>query len=82
MEASIGVPVSDSTVLDLFGSLYDIFFAYETDKKKGEDLLIALAALLVAAPLGQGAAVWEKLMARDTPMINFELKTADESDRA
>ena len=82
MEASIGIPISDDKVLDLFGSLYDIYFAYETDRKKGEDLLIALTALLVAAPLGQGKAVWDKLNERKVDMTNFEFKAADNADRS
>jgi len=82
MEASIGIPISDDKVLDLFGSLYDIYFAYETDRKKGEDLLIALTALLVAAPLGQGKAVWDKLNERKVDMTNFEFKAADDADRS
>jgi hypothetical protein len=80
MEASIGIPVSEDKVLDLFGSLYDVFFAYETDHKKGERLLIGLTALLCAAPLGQGAAVWAALNERQTEMTNFELKTKAEKD--
>lgn len=82
MEASIGIPVSDDKVLDLFGSLYDIYFAYETDRKKGEELLIALTALLIAAPLGQGKAVWDKLNDRKVEMTNFEFKTTDNADRS
>jgi len=82
MEASIGIPISDDKVLDLFGSLYDIYFAYETDRKKGEDLLIALTALLVAAPLGQGKAVWDKLNERKVDMTNFEFKAAEDADRS
>ena len=82
MEASIGIPISDDKVLDLFGSLYDIYFAYETDRKKGEELLIALTALLVAAPLGQGKAVWNKLNERKVDMTNFEFKATDDADRS
>lgn len=82
MEASIGIPVSEDKVLDLFGSLYDIYFAYETDRKKGEDLLIALTALLIAAPLGQGKSVWDKLNDRKIDMTNFEFKAAEDADRS
>ena len=52
MDGSIGVAVTESKTLDLLGALYDIYWTSKTNLKEAQELLIGLAALLVAAPLG------------------------------
>ena len=72
MEGSVGIRLSDQKVLDLLGALYDIYHVNKEDTQEAQDLLIGLAALLVAAPLDQADKVWEELQVRES-MKNFEL---------
>jgi len=72
MEGSVGIRLSDQKVLDLLGALYDIYHVNKEDNQEAQDLLIGLAALLVAAPLDQADKVWEELQVRES-MKNFEL---------
>jgi len=81
MDGTLGIPVSETKTLDLIGALYDIYWALKTDNKEAQELVIGLAALLLAAPLGQAERVWEELVVKDS-MKNFELqakKVLDES---
>lgn len=72
MEGSVGIRLSDQKVLDLLGALYDIYHVNKEDNQEAQDLLIGLAALLVAAPMDQADKVWEELQVRES-MKNFEL---------
>jgi len=73
MDGTLGIPVSETKTLDLIGALYDIYWALKTDNKEAQELVIGLAALLLAAPLGQAERVWEELVVKDS-MKNFELQ--------
>ena len=79
MEGSVGIQVTEDKMLDLLGALYDIYFVNQTDTKEANELLIGLAALLVAAPLGQADRVWQELQVRDS-MKNFELDVKEVLD--
>ena len=79
MEGSVGIRLSDQKVLDLLGALYDIYHVNKKDTQEAQDLLIGLAALLVAAPLDQADKVWEELQVRDS-MKNFELSIKEVLD--
>jgi len=72
IEGSIGVPVSETKTLDLLGALYDCYWVTKEDPQEGLELLIGLAALLVAAPYGQADTVWRELQVREG-MKNFEM---------
>ena len=73
IDGTLGIPVSESKTLDLFGALYDIYWAIKTEDEDAKDLVIALTALLLAAPLGQAERVWEEIVVKDS-MKNFELQ--------
>jgi hypothetical protein len=73
MDGTLGIPVSETKTLDLIGALYDIYWALKTDNIEAQELVIGLAALLLAAPLGQAERVWEELVVKDS-MKNFELQ--------
>jgi len=79
MEGSVGIRLSEEKVLDLLGALYDIYYVNKEDTQEAQDLLIGLAALLVAAPMGQANKVWEELQVRDS-MKNFELSIKEVLD--
>ena len=72
MEGSVGIRLSEEKVLDLLGALYDIYYVSKRDLQEAQDLLIGLAALLVAAPSGQADKVWKELEVKEG-MKNFEL---------
>lgn len=73
MEGSIGVQVSESKALDLLGALFDIWQCTQNDDpKEAGELVIGLAALLIAAPLNQADKVWQELVVKES-MKNFEL---------
>jgi len=76
MEGSIGVAVTEDKTLDLLGALYDIYHVSTEDIKEAQELIIGLAALLVAAPLGQADKVWQELQVRES-MKNFELQVKE-----
>jgi len=73
IDGTLGIPVSESKTLDLIGALYDIYWAIKTEDEDAKDLVIALTALLLAAPLGQAERVWEEIVVKDS-MKNFELQ--------
>ena len=79
MEGSIGIHISETRVLDLLGALYDVYYVSKVDNEGAQELLIGLAALLVAAPLGQADKVWEELAVRED-MKNFELSLKEVLD--
>jgi hypothetical protein len=79
MEGSVGIRLSEEKVLDLLGALYDIYHVNKEDTQEAQDLLIGLAALLVAAPMDQANKVWEELQVRDS-MKNFELSIKEVLD--
>jgi hypothetical protein len=76
MEGSIGIAVTEDKTLDLLGALYDIYHVNIDDQQGAQELLIGLAALLVAAPLGQAEKVWNELRVNEG-MKNFELKVKE-----
>lgn len=79
MEGSIGIQVSENKMLDLLGALYDIYYVNKTSPADGNELLIGLAAILVAAPLGQAEKVWQELDVKES-MKNFELSVKEVLD--
>jgi hypothetical protein len=79
MDGSVGIRLSESRVLDLLGALYDIYHVSKEDINEAQDLLIGLAALLVAAPMGQADKVWQELQVRES-MKNFELSIKEVLD--
>jgi hypothetical protein len=79
MDGSVGIRLSESRVLDLLGALYDIYHVSKEDINEAQDLLIGLAALLVAAPMDQADKVWEELQVRES-MKNFELSIKEVLD--
>lgn len=79
MEGSVGIQVTEDKALDLLGALYDIYHVFDKDQEQAKDLLIGLAALLVAAPLGQADKVWQELVVHEG-MKNFELSVKEMLD--
>jgi hypothetical protein len=82
MEGSVGIHLSENRTLDLLGALYDIYFVSKDRPEEARQLIIGLAALLVAAPLGQTDKVWEELTVYES-MKNFEMsikEMLDETD--
>lgn len=76
MDGTIAIQVSQDKMLDIMGALYDVYFAYQTDKDEGNALLIGLAALVLAAPYGKAEEIWTELQVRDS-MKNFEVKARE-----
>jgi len=79
MDASIGIQVTDKKMLDLLGALYDIYYVTKESASDGLELIIGLAAILVAAPLGQAEKVWQELDVKES-MKNFEMSVKEVLD--
>ena len=79
MDASIGIQVTDKKMLDLLGALYDIYYVTKESKEDGLELIVGLAAILVAAPLGQAEKVWQELDVKES-MKNFEMSVKEVLD--
>lgn len=79
MDASIGIQVTDKKMLDLLGALYDIYYVTKAAPADGLELIIGLAAILVAAPLGQAEKVWQELDVKES-MKNFEMSVKEVLD--
>jgi len=79
MDGSIGIQVTDKKMLDLLGALYDIYYVTKDDQEAGLELIIGLAAILVAAPLGQAEKVWQELDVKES-MKNFEMSVKEVLD--
>lgn len=81
MEGSVGIRLTDTRVLDLLGALYDIYYVSKSNISEAQDLVIGLAALLVAAPLNQADRVWTELQVKEG-MKNFELSIKEVLDES
>jgi hypothetical protein len=79
MDGSIGIQVTEKKMLDLLGALYDIYYVTKADQADGLELIIGLAAILVAAPLGQAEKVWQELDVKES-MKNFEMSVKEVLD--
>lgn len=76
LDASIGIQVTEDKALDLIGALYDVYCCIKDSPKDASDLVIGLAALIIAAPMGQADKVWQELQVNEG-MKNFELKAKE-----
>lgn len=76
MEGSIGIQITEDKALDLLGALYDIWNCTRDNPQQAGELVIGLAALLVAAPLEQADKVWQELIVNEN-MKNFELSVKE-----
>ena len=76
MEGSLGVQITEDKALDLLGALYDIWNCTQDSPEEAGELVIGLAALLIAAPMGQANKVWEELIVNDS-MRNFEMSVKE-----
>ena len=79
MEGSIGVQVTEDKALDLLGALYDIWECGRHDPEQAGELVIGLAALLIAAPLGQADKVRQELVVKES-VKNFEFSVKEVLD--
>lgn len=79
MEGTISIKVSEKRTLNLFGALYDIWETAGDNPEEARQLLVALTALLVAAPIGQADKVYEELAVMEG-MKNFDLEVLDVLD--
>jgi hypothetical protein len=61
LDFTVGIPVSETRMMDVIQVLQDIYETLEEDVEEGKKLLIAMAAILVASKDGNGDAIWEEL---------------------
>jgi hypothetical protein len=74
MEGTIAIPVGEGKAVDLFGALYDIYFASKSSRpEESRKLLIVLTCLLAAAPLGQADKVLKELDKHKLSSKNFTI---------
>ena len=62
---SIGIPVSETRMMDVIQVLQDIYETLEEDIEEGKQLIIAMAAILVASRNDTADAVWEELSVQE-----------------
>ena len=72
LDFSIGIPISDTKMLNILGALKDIFNAIMADDKEDAKMCVtALGAMLVASKYGKADAIWEEFSVREA-MTNFD----------
>jgi hypothetical protein len=71
MQYTVGIPVSETRVLNILGALQDIYNTLEDNPQGGKELLIGLAAILTAVKDDKADLVFEEFMVKDT-MQNFD----------
>lgn len=76
LDSSIGIQVTEDKALDLLGALYDVYCSISENPEDAAALVIGLAALIIAAPMGQADKVWQELQVNEG-MKNFELKAKE-----
>ena len=72
LEFSIGIPISETKMLNILGALEDIYVALSNDDvEEATHCLTALGALLVASKYDKADEVWEELVVKEA-MHNFD----------
>jgi len=72
LDFSIGIPISDTKMLNILGALEDIFDAIVDDDKEDAKMCVtALGAMLVASRYGKADEIWEEFSVREA-MTNFD----------
>ncbi len=72
LEFSIGIPISETKMLNILGALEDIYIALANDDTEDAIMcLTALGALLVASKYDKADEVWEELVVKEA-MHNFD----------
>lgn len=61
LDFTIGIPVSETRMMDVIQVLHDIYETLEENVEEGKQLVIAMAAILVASRDGKADAIWEEL---------------------
>jgi hypothetical protein len=61
LDFTIGIPISETRMMDVIQVLQDIYETLEEDVEEGKKLVIAMAAILVASRDGKADAIWEEL---------------------
>lgn len=65
LDFTIGIPVSETRMMDVIQVLQDIYETLEEDVEEGKQLIIAMAAILVASRNDTADAVWEELSVQE-----------------
>tara|TARA_R110000822_G_scaffold250070_1_gene377424 strand:+ start:50 stop:355 length:306 start_codon:yes stop_codon:yes gene_type:complete len=65
LDFTVGIPVSETRMMDIIQVLRDIYFTIQEDVDEGLELIIAMAAILVASKDGQADKIWEELAVQD-----------------
>ena len=65
LDFTIGIPVSETRMMDVIQVLQDIYETLEEDIEEGKKLVIAMAAILVASRNNTADAVWEELSVQE-----------------
>ena len=69
---TIGIPISETKMLNILGALEDIYIALASDDTEDAIMcLTALCALLVASKYEKADEVWEELVVKEA-MQNFD----------
>jgi len=71
MNYSVGIPVSETRVLDILSALHDVYETIAEDPEAAQELLIGLAAILTAVKEDKADTVFEEFMVKDI-MQNFD----------
>ena len=71
LDFTVGVPVSDTRMMDVIAALRDIYDAVTEDVEDGKKLIISMAAILVASKDGKADEVWEEVAVAES-MRNFD----------
>lgn len=62
---TIGLPVSETRMMDILQVLKDIYFTIDEDVLEAQKLIITMAAILVASKDGKADKIWEELSVQE-----------------
>jgi hypothetical protein len=58
---TIGIPISDTKILNILDVLKDIYYMVDEDAAKAKEYLTMIAAILAATPMNKAELVWQEM---------------------
>ena len=71
LDFTVGIPVSETRIMDVIQVLRDIYETLEEDVEEGKKLIIAMAAILVASRYDKADEIWEQFAVEEA-MKDFD----------
>lgn len=81
MSYGIAIPISDRKQINILEALQDIYETISTDINAAKRMILALAAIFMAAPLGKAEKLWEELAVEES-MKDFDKRAKEMLDES